>query len=126
MVFVCPKCKQKALKISSSLELPSDSRSDEISLQILECNKCDFKSLGVYEESKRGAIDSYSFNHQGYIVNYEVLELFREKINECNQPKNSKCSCSVHKYFNRVNDSARWNFLEEIEILGKYNLIISP
>ena len=42
MGFICPKCRGISLEITSTIELPPDSRSDEITVQILKCTKCGF------------------------------------------------------------------------------------
>ncbi len=68
MPFQCPECSTKTLKITHKLELPPDSRSDEITLQIIECSGCGFGGIAVYEESRRGALDDDSFDHTGYRV----------------------------------------------------------
>lgn len=124
MAVKCPKCNQKKMIISSNLELPGDSRSDEISLQILECLNCDFKGIGVYEESRRGAIDSDSYDHRGYIVNEETLQFFREKIKQCTQPRNTKCECNAHRHFYKLNMHGRWSFLDEVKIKNSFNIFI--
>jgi hypothetical protein len=109
----------------SSLELPVDSRSDEISIQILDCPNCGFKGLGVYEESGRGSIDSDSFHHRGYVVDSSVLESLREKMLRCCQPGIPRCDCSAHEYFHRVDENGRWNFLKVIEIKSTFQIQIT-
>jgi hypothetical protein len=58
MSFVGPECHANSLAITQSIELPPDGRSDEISLQIVACQACGFAGTAVYEESRRGALDS--------------------------------------------------------------------
>ena len=59
MAFVCPECHMPgALRITVSLQLPADSRSDDIALQIVECAHCQFKGIAIYEESRRGPLES--------------------------------------------------------------------
>ena len=55
MSFACPECLTKSLKITAKLELPPDSRSDEITVQVVACSRCGFAGVAVYEESRRGA-----------------------------------------------------------------------
>jgi len=73
MEFVCPKCLGASMKITSSIELPPDSRSDEITVQTLKCSKCGFAGLGIYEESRRRRLDSESFHHHGYHMDDSAL-----------------------------------------------------
>ena len=73
MEFVCTKCLGASMKITSSIELPPDSRSDEITVQTLKCSKCGFAGLGIYEESRRRRLDSESFHHHGYHMDDSAL-----------------------------------------------------
>lgn len=61
MAFICPQCFGKGtLEIKVSMQLPSDSRSDEIALQTVGCSQCGFQGLAVYEESRRGTLGGIS------------------------------------------------------------------
>ena len=64
MSFVCPECRGASLEIGPRMQLPSDSRSDDIAVQVLQCARCDFRGVAIYEESRRGASDSWQ--HFGY------------------------------------------------------------
>ena len=69
MAFLCPACDAAGgLKITRRLELPPDSRSDEITLQIVRCRRCNFEGLAIYEESRRGALGDEAVDHRGYMV----------------------------------------------------------
>jgi hypothetical protein len=125
MPFLCPQCATpKALNISLSLELPPDSRSDEITLQILECSQCGFAGIGVYEESRRGALDSESFHHIGYHVSADELARLRELVQRCRNPRNSRCQCVAHRTLGRRNASGRWEGLNRIHVHGAFDLIL--
>lgn len=78
--YTCPGCMKKDLKITHSMELGPDHRSDERSLQTIECSNCGFKGIAVYEESRRGAFDSESWHHDGYRVPIEVFEAVKEAV----------------------------------------------
>lgn len=71
---------QKTLKTTHSLELGPDHRSDERTLQTIECSNCSFKGIAVYEESRRGSFDSESWHHDGYRVPIEVFEEVKKAI----------------------------------------------
>ncbi len=75
--MICPDCQANPLKITQSLELPSDIRNDEITLQIVHCDECGFHGLAVYQESRRGALDSESWEHEGYRVSEEDFQTVR-------------------------------------------------
>lgn len=70
MPFRCPSCDQPSLEITQSLELPADDQWDEIALQALKCSAtaCGFTGIAVYEESRRGALDSECVVHTGYAM----------------------------------------------------------
>jgi len=72
--FKCPDCKHRTLKITQSLELGPDHRSDERTIQTIACSGCGFKGIAVYEESRRGSFNSESWHHDGYKVPIEVFE----------------------------------------------------
>ncbi len=97
MSFQCPECSSPgSLTITSKIELPQDSRSDEITLQVIQCGTCGFAGLAVYEESRRGSLDSDSFQHFGYHVDAADLQAVKEKIKRCPKPGNPRCQCSAH------------------------------
>lgn len=121
MPFVCPECSQpKSLRIALKIELPPDSRSDEITLQVVECSQCDFAGIAVYEESRRGALGSESFNHIGYRVSKDDLKALRKTIKGCPEPSNWRCGCSAHRVLSRKDASGRWNALDEIPLEGSF------
>ena len=115
MPFLCPQCSTpKGLQITSKIELPPDSRSDEIALQVVQCSQCGFAAIAVYEESRRGAFGSESIDHRGYRVGAEDVERLREAIKRCPEPRNQRCKCSVHRKLSRRDASGRWNALDDI------------
>ena len=74
MAFTCPECGfPKALKIVLSITLPPDSRSDDIIVQTVQCDLCQFRAAAVYEESRRGGFDSESWEHRGYRIGEKDL-----------------------------------------------------
>lgn len=97
MSFQCPDCsKAESLKITSTLQLPPDSRSDEIILQVLKCSSCDFAGIALYEESRRGAMDDDSYDHTGYRMDPAELDLLEGLIRKCRRPKKPRCGCEIH------------------------------
>jgi len=96
MGLQCPKCLAGALKIVKKLELPPDTRSDEITLQIIKCKNCSFEGIAVYEESRRGNLDAFTFNHTGYILSRKALNQAKRAI------KNN------YKFFEVYDENNRW------------------
>ena len=124
MPFTCPQCSTpSALSIVHRLELPSDSRSDEITLQIVECAQCGFAGIAVYEESRRGSLDSDSFDHTGYRVSARDLAVLRKAISQCSQPGNPRCSCAAHRTYGRRNVAARWSGLEDVSLGQRFRMV---
>ena len=124
MPFLCPECSapQRSLNIQSRIELPADSRSDEIALQIVVCSRCGFSGIAVYEESRRGALDDESFTHVGYRVSDEDVRKLRRMIRQCPEPRNRRCRCAVHRTLGRKDPSGRWNGLAGIPREGEFTL----
>lgn len=114
MPFACPECGDPAsLGITSSIELPPDSRSDEIALQIVACARCRFRAAAVYEESRRGSLDSEAVDHRGYRVSRESLDSLIARIGACPEPANRGCGCESHRELGRTDDGGRWRGLAE-------------
>lgn len=95
MKFVCPQCRGVSMKINESIELPPDSRSDEIAVQTLKCLTCGFNGLGVYEESRRGNLDSEPVDYRGYYVDDCTIVSIEKMIEQCLEPKKSSCRCRI-------------------------------
>ena len=109
MGFQCPSCSsRRSLEIISRIELPPDARSDEITLQIVKCQHCDFTAVAIYEESHRGALDSEVFDHYGYALDQKELKGLKALIKQCPEPKNRRCSCDSHRSLRRKDSSGRW------------------
>jgi hypothetical protein len=108
MAFQCPECSLPSLRITHALELPPDSRSDEISLQIIACSHCKFKGVAVYEESRRGSFDSDSFHHRGFYLAKEAFERVHKSFSRCPTPKNARCQCASHKKLGAKEKNGRW------------------
>lgn len=68
MSLLCPKCKLPYLRITASKDIDPGVNYDERSIQIVECRKCKFTEISVYEESRRGALDTEIVHHTGYQV----------------------------------------------------------
>ena len=121
MPFLCPECSaSKSLRITSKLELPPDSRSDEITLQVVECSRCSFAGIAVYEESRRGSLDSDSFDHTGYRVKLEDLKALRNAIRACPRPGNPRCKCPTHRSLGGKDESGRWNGLADVDLGDRF------
>lgn len=121
-ILLCPKCSSGRLKIISSIELPPDSRSDEISVQIIACSRCDFTGIAIYEESRRGSLDRESVTHQGYHVNPTRLATIQRLINRCPDHRNPQCNCKTHRTLGRVNARGRWNGLGDVLKASSYDM----
>ena len=124
MPFLCPKCSSphRSLKIRAKIELPPDSRSDEITLQVVECSQCRFAGIAVYEESRRGALGSESFSHIGYRVSAKDLRALRRMIRQCPEPNNRRCGCPVHQKLGSKDVGGRWDGLKEIQCEEEFEL----
>ena len=116
MPFTCPECKRRSLSITDRLELPPDSRSDEIALQIVACASCSFKGIAVYEESRRGALDDESVDHTGYSVKRIDLAKLRRLMRACPDRGNHRCKCETHRQLGKRDKGGRWRGLDEIEL----------
>lgn len=96
MHLVCPTCHRPALKITRSLELPPDAVWDERTLQTLLCSACDNHFLGLYQESRRGALDSESVHHLAYLISKADYKRLLAWLRRCPRPRDSHCDCPAH------------------------------
>jgi hypothetical protein len=112
MPFRCPECLSTSLEIARTIELPPDSRSDEITLQVMECSGCGFRALAVYEESRRGALDSEAWEHCGYQASPASLQSIAAAIEACPAPRDPHCPCPSHRILGRRDALGRWQGLE--------------
>jgi len=108
MEFQCPKCHNKTLAIIYRIELPSDARSDEITLQVIRCGGCNFEGIAIYEESRRGALDSETYDHYGYSLDSQELKSIKALIKRCPEPANPRCICDSHQNLNERDGFGRW------------------
>jgi hypothetical protein len=124
MPFLCPQCStpRRSLEIKAKIELPPDSRSDEITLQVVECSGCSFSGIAVYEESRRGAPDSESATHVGYRLRARDLRELKRMIRQCPEPRDPRCACPVHQTLGARGASGRWSGLNAFELEGEFEL----
>jgi len=118
---MCPECLTPgSLNITLSLELPPDSRSDEITLQVVECSHCEFRGVAIYEESRRGALDSESWQHDGYRVALGDLQALIHTMRQCPEPSKPGCPCPAHQHLGRHGATGRWAGLSDTELHGMF------
>ncbi len=116
MPFVCPECSMGSLNITQKIELPPDSSWDEIAVQIVRCSRCKFQGVAVYEESRRGALDSEIWHHVGYRVGKDALKALRKAIRQCPAPSNSRCRCPTHLSLGRTSpETGRWEGVSGVD-----------
>jgi hypothetical protein len=115
MAFFCPECRTCHLGITASIFLPSDSRSDDIVLQLVKCETCAFQAVAIYEESRRGALNSESSDHTGYYVSEDAWKNLHHQIATCPQPDNTSCQCAAHSSLGNQDQQGRWVGLNAIE-----------
>mgnify|MGYP001473485810 CR=1 FL=1 len=122
MPFICPQCETAHLVITHSLALPPDNRSDEIILQLMQCNTCLLKALAVYQESRRGAIDHESWDHSDYLISVEDWESVQTILIACPQPDNPACNCATHQKYKQYDQQGIWHGLNEISTSNSFKV----
>lgn len=95
MDYKCPECELRmGLRIGPVIVLPADERDDEVSLQLVDCDRCDFRAVAVYRENRRGADEVWNFD--GYAVPVELRAELESAISSCPAPQNPRCGCAGH------------------------------
>jgi hypothetical protein len=116
MTFRCPDCGfRETLRIIQSIDLPPDSRSDDIILQIVLCDRCHFRGAAIYEESRRGNLDSESWEHRGYRLNEQDLAHLETIIARCQANHDKHCQCPTHQTLRQTDAFGRWQFPIDID-----------
>lgn len=124
MALQCPQCKHTtSLRIVQRVELPRDSRSDEITLQVVRCGSCQFEGIAVYEESRRGALHREIVQHWGYRLPSNELSSLEKKMRTCPRPHNPCCTCPAHRALSTRTAHGRWNLLDSLH-LGEAFLMV--
>lgn len=123
MPFHCPYCRTLgSLQIDLTIELPPDARSDEITLQVIDCSQCGFRGLAVYSESRRGASQIDTFEHSGFSVREADLQMIQDTIRSCPDPYNARCQCPAHRSLGQANGRGVWQGLKDVERLGSFTM----
>jgi hypothetical protein len=125
MPFECPRCGAPELAITASMELPPDSRSDEISLQLFACSACGFGAIGVYEESRRGAMDDESMDHSGYKIPPGTVDSLGMWLAACPSPNDPSCACASHRELGARDTSGRWCGVDLSALGPPFALVLS-
>jgi hypothetical protein len=121
MPLNCPVCSiDRSLKIVLAMALPPDNRSDDIILQVVRCSQCGFRGLAVYQESRRGALDSESWEHIAYQVPTSDVKAISSVIRSCPAPKDQRCQCAAHLKLGQRDAGGRWCGLQELSLKDSY------
>ncbi len=124
MSFRCPACAgRSSLAIVRRLELPPDARSDEITLQVVRCQSCDFAGIAVYEESRRGGLDDDHYSHIGYRVPQNQVATIEEALARCPKPGKPRCRCAAHRTYGRRDANGRWIGLDGVDLRWPFAMI---
>ena len=116
MTLVCPACGRAALRVAEGIEILRDSRSDEITLQVVECTSCEFQGIAVYEESRRGGLGDESVDHRAYHVPREQAAHLRETLASCPKPSDPRCQCAAHADLGSRDARGRWSGLQGFDL----------
>lgn len=106
--FVCPECGAAGLRIVAALELDADSMSDEITVQAVACGACGLLAAAVYEESRRGSLDSDCWFHDGYLLPPGKAAELLALIRSCPRPSDTDCTCPAHAALGAQDETGRW------------------
>lgn len=121
MPFQCPECKnQNTLNITYTIELPADSRSDEIALQTIRCNLCNFYGIATYEESRRGSLQDEAYEHLGFQTSKDTYDDLVKLLHKCPDPNNAHCPCAIHLKLGNRDGTGRWSGISQFKHHGGF------
>jgi len=93
------------------LELPPDGMSDEATLQVVECERCNARFGAVYEESRRGRSELW---HHFFVLSERAsVDALERIMRACPTPTDAECACRVHLALGRGGAVQRAQELEE-------------
>jgi hypothetical protein len=97
------------------MDLPPDRQTEELSLQVVGCSACGFRSLAIYEVARGDCPESESWKHIGYWVSPDAIESVSKAIQSCPEPCNPRCACAAHASLGKKDLQGRWSGLLELE-----------
>ena len=118
--FICPRCEEPTLAISHALSLGADCRSDEIRIQAIACAACAFRGVAAYEESRRGSLDSESWDHRGSGLTQGEHDALVQLIEACPDPGNERCGCDSHNTLGQRDGRDRWMRLSGLKLQAPF------
>jgi hypothetical protein len=114
MSFQCPHCTdQRSLEIETSIQLFKGHCESETTLQIVECRRCQFVGAAVYEEGRRGAVDTRAWKHNGYFMDEPVLNRLKGLLLACPDRGEPNCTCTAHLELGICDGRGHWVGLEQ-------------
>jgi hypothetical protein len=102
MPLICPDCRHPTLSVTRSIELGPMPLWDELSLQVVRCDRCQLTAIAVYEESRRGAPDQEIIHHTGYRLEKNQVAALDALIASCPRPDDHRCDCPAHQRLKRT------------------------
>jgi len=116
MAFRCPQCNTcNSLQIELAIDLPPDRTSEELSLQVVSCGACGFRSLAVCDVGRGDCPESESWKHIGYWVRPDAVESVSMAIRSCPEPRNPRRPCVAHTSLGKKDLRGEWSGLLEME-----------
>ncbi len=126
MSFTCYQCNDpQSLEITVSIQLYKGRCANEITLQLVECQYCEFVGIAVYEEGRLGASDTRTWKHTGYRLDPKDLVIIKEMILDCPDRLNPACECPVHLRLCACDGSGDWIGLKGFNLYDKFPMRMS-
>lgn len=94
------------------MRFEADAWSDDICLQLASCQACGQKTVLLYEESRRGSLDSDSWSHLGYLLEESTARELHHWFSLCPAKDDTSCGCCAHRHLSRTDSSGCWDGLE--------------
>ena len=126
MSFQCPQCKApQSLEIESSIQLFRGRCENEITLQTVECRRCQFAGAATYEEGRRGAADTRAWTHSGYFLDAADLHRLQSLILDCPNRQDPSCTCLAHLQLGSCDERGKWVGLEQFNPRQSFSMRLS-
>lgn len=99
-LFNCPKCQEQKLDIIKIgiLGYEADDMWDENTIQILQCQECKFKAVGLYQEEHRGQLDDETWQHRGFFTPVEKIQKLETQLDQLPNQRDENQTININDF----------------------------
>lgn len=99
-LFHCPKCQEQKLDITKIgiLGYEADDMWDENTIQVLQCQECGFRGVGLYQGEHRGQLDDDNWQHRGFFTPEEKIQKLEAQLDKLPNQMDENQEVKINDY----------------------------